>query len=295
MDLHYKQEVTVGALVLGAIGLFVAGTMWLSGQSLGGGDNVVEVEFADVGNLKRGNPVRVSGVQLGTVGAIRFEDVGRVVVTLELDERIVPKTDATATMASVGLVGDVIIRFNPGRAPDPLRPGQRIIGTEEAGLAAMGEDLSGQASNLLAGLEAVEYARLSRELEATLASIRRLSDLFAGRETGPTAEMVATMKSLQQLTLRLDSVVAAPGLGQAVTNLDTVAVRLGRMTDEYTRVGARIDSLLTGMQRGDGTLGRMATDSTLYTELTALSTSLKSFIDDLRRNPGKITVQVKIF
>ena len=34
MDLHYKQEVTVGALVLLGIALFVGGTMWLARQEL---------------------------------------------------------------------------------------------------------------------------------------------------------------------------------------------------------------------------------------------------------------------
>jgi hypothetical protein len=49
------------------------------------------------------------------------------------------------------------------------------------------------------------------------------------------------------------------------------------------------------VNRGEGTLGRLATDTTMYAQLTSLSASLKAFVDDLRRNPGKITVQVKLF
>ena len=160
---------------------------------------------------------------------------------------------------------------------------------------AMGEGLGDQAGKVLTGLESIQYAQLSEELRLTLASVRRLADVFAERDTGPTRELVQTMEALQQLTLRLDSVVAGPGIGRTLTNLDTVAVKLGRLTDQYDSAGARLDSLLAGMQRGEGTLGRVATDSTLYVQLTGLSTSLKAFIDDLRKNPGKITVQVKIF
>lgn len=295
MDLHYKQEVTVGALVLSAIALFILGTMWLSGQALGSGGNTVQVHFADVGNLKRGNPVRISGVQMGTVGEIRFERVGQVLVVLSLDKSIVPRTDATARMESIGLVGDVVVQFDPGQAAEPLAPGAVIVGTVGEGLMAMGASLGDQAGKVMAGLESIQYAQLSEDLRLTLASVRRLADLFAERDSGPTRELVQTMEALQQLTLRLDSVVAGPGIGRTLTNLDTVAVKLGRLTDQYASAGARLDSLLAGMQRGEGTLGRVATDSTLYVQLTGLSTSLKAFIDDLRKNPGKITVQVKIF
>ena len=295
MDLHYRQEVTVGALVLSAIALFILGTMWLSGQALGGGGNTVQVHFADVGNLKRGNPVRISGVQMGTVGEIRFERVGQVLVVLSLDKSVVPRTDATARMESIGLVGDVVVQFDPGQAAEPLAPGAVIVGTVDEGLMAMGEGLGDQAGKVLTGLESIQYAQLSEELRLTLASVRRLADVFAERDSGPTQELVQTMEALQQLTLRLDSVVVGPGIGRTLTNLDTVAVKLGRLTDQYASAGARLDSLLAGMQRGEGTLGRVATDSTLYVQLTGLSTSLKAFIDDLRKNPGKITVQVKIF
>jgi hypothetical protein len=38
MDLHYKREVTVGALVLLGLAVFLSGTMWLGGRSFGPGD-----------------------------------------------------------------------------------------------------------------------------------------------------------------------------------------------------------------------------------------------------------------
>lgn len=295
MDLHYKQEVTVGALVLTAVALFIFGTMWMSGRSIGGGGNDVLVQFADVGNLKRGNPVRISGVQMGTVDDIRFEGVGRVIVTLVLDKQIVAKSDAAAWISSIGLVGDMVVRFDPGAAAEPLAAGAVLVGSSDQGMMAMGEGLAEQAGNVMSGLESIQYQQLSEDLRLTLVSIRRLAETFAERDAGPTGELVETMQALQQLTLRLDSVVAGPGLGQSLTNLDTVAVKLGRLTDQYASAGARLDSLLAMMQRGEGTLGRVATDTTLYANLNGLSTSLKAFIDDLRKNPGKITVQVKIF
>ena len=53
MDLGYKQEVTVGGLVILAILLFIVGTTWLSGRSIGGDpEDYWKVQFRQAGNLK---------------------------------------------------------------------------------------------------------------------------------------------------------------------------------------------------------------------------------------------------
>ena len=67
---------------------------------------------------------RVAGVvTAGDLARLRpgMEGVGKVVVGLRLDPRIQPKTDASAEISAVGLVGDLVINFNPGTAADPLR------------------------------------------------------------------------------------------------------------------------------------------------------------------------------
>src|SRR5256885_3308869 len=62
MDLTYKQEVTVGALVLVGFLVFTAFMFWLTGRSIVSKAVPVQVEFANVQGLKEGDPVRVSGV-----------------------------------------------------------------------------------------------------------------------------------------------------------------------------------------------------------------------------------------
>ena len=63
MDLNYKQEITVGTMVLVGIALFIAGTMWLKGTKIGR-EHLVRVEFADVGSLKVGGDVRATRQEL---------------------------------------------------------------------------------------------------------------------------------------------------------------------------------------------------------------------------------------
>ena len=120
MDLHYKREVTVGALVLLGVALFVVITSWLSGRGVGPGQRAV-IEFADAAGMKRGSPVRVSGMSVGRVESIELVEYGQVHLTVSLDRSIVPKMDATASVVSVGLAGDVAVELVPGSARNSSR------------------------------------------------------------------------------------------------------------------------------------------------------------------------------
>jgi phospholipid/cholesterol/gamma-HCH transport system substrate-binding protein len=291
MDLHYRQEITVGALVLSGVAAFILGTMWLSGRESTSGQRVVRAQFADVGNMKRGNPVKVSGVQLGKVNEIQFRGVGDVLVTLVVDPSIEPKTDATALLSSVGLVGDVVIVLDPGKSATPLPADAIIEGRTERGLMDIGGDLSSEATATMASLREVVNKDLAEDLRGTLRSFQRLANTY----TGPASELTATMIQLRQLSARVDSVLASTDLSRVVTNADSTSVRFGRLADQYTVTGARLDSLLLKINRGEGTLGKLVTDDSMYTQLTDLSRSLKEFLDDLKKHPGKIPVTVKIF
>jgi phospholipid/cholesterol/gamma-HCH transport system substrate-binding protein len=295
MDLHYKQEVTVGALVLAAVAVFVLGTMWLGGKSLSTGDQLVRVQFGDVGNLKVGNPVKVSGVTLGSVEEIRFEDVGNVQVGIRLDPRIQPKTDAKARIVAIGLVGDLMIAFDPGTAAEPLPAGQVIPGEQDKGFTDMGLELGDQAKATLAGVQEVANQQLADDLHNTLSSIQRLADTYSNTRTGPSAELTSALQSLEQLSTRLDSTLGDPAIGRTIAQTESLTVRFNQLADQLAGTGSRIDSLLSKVNSGQGTAGKVVNDSTLYVNLRDLSASLKAFVDDLRKNPGKISVQVKLF
>ncbi len=79
MDLRFGKEAVVGTLVIIAVTIFVLGTMWLSGRSIGNRD-AYRIQFPNVAGLKRASPVTVSGVQVGRVEEITLQDVGKVLV-----------------------------------------------------------------------------------------------------------------------------------------------------------------------------------------------------------------------
>jgi len=294
MDLHYKQEVTVGALVLVGVGLFVAGTMWLGGSGLGRSPNV-SVSFPDAGTLKRGSPVKVSGVTLGNVADITYQSYGKVLVRLDLDEQIAPRKDASATLATIGLVADAVVKFNPGTSAEPLPEGTVIDGTVERGLMDMGGELGGSAKEVMAGLQAIEFKRLSENLNKTLQSFQHIAAIYSNTRTGPLSQLPATMEGIQRVGARLDSVLAAAQLDKASRTADSLLQTLTALSTDAKSTLGQIDQMLARVNRGEGSLGKLASDTLLYQNAQKLLKSLQDFVDDLKKNPGKIGITVRVF
>ena len=77
MELSYKEEVGVGAMVILGLIAFTVGMFWLTGRSITSKGVSVPVVFKNISGLKEGDPVRVSGVKKGRVGQVRLERVPR--------------------------------------------------------------------------------------------------------------------------------------------------------------------------------------------------------------------------
>lgn len=302
MDLHYRREVTVGSLVILAAGLF-AGTAILFGGGHLSRARDVQVDFHEVSGLKPGSPVRVSGVGVGRVERIDLEGVGKVRVTFSVPPNIVPHIDAQVSVLAVGLVGDVALDYNPGSSPMVLAEGQVLTGTEAApGLGAKLEDMGAQAKQVMAGAAEILNRRTADDLHETLLAMQKLMNTYSDTRQGPAAELSATMGSLRRMSDRLDHILADPHTASTLAHLDTLSGNLagstktlGDLTRELTRTSASLDTLVAGMNGGKGTLGKLATDSGLYNDARRTSQALTALLDEIKKNPNKLNIQVKIF
>jgi phospholipid/cholesterol/gamma-HCH transport system substrate-binding protein len=303
MDLHYKREVTVGTLVVAGFVAFVVGSMWLKGKDFKAGEHT-RIVFHEVGNLKVASPVAVAGVQVGKVQSIQLVDRDHVIVAISLPANIQPKTDASAQIVSLSLTGDVGIDFDPGRSGTPLAKGQVVQGSQAPGFGDIAANLSARADTVLRGVQQLVDTQMVRQLratsaaaQATLAAAQRTMQLYGDPDRGPTAELTKTMQQFRQLGLRLDSTLASPGLQRALQRSDSLTQSLNAMSAQFAVTGARLDSVLAQVQHGDGTLGRLASDSTLYHNIVRLTASLDTLMQDLKKHPEKIqlTVPVKLF
>ena len=294
MDWHYRREAAVGAVVILAAAGFVLGTMWLGGRDFSGND-LVNAKFTDVGNLKKGSAVTVSGVPVGRVEEVYLRGVGDVVVAMRVPERVRLQADAHAMIQSVGLVGDMAVRLTPGTSPDPLPPGTELPGAMETGLAELGGELSSRAGRVLEGAELFVSRDNAELLARTLASTERLTRTLADPRFAPTAELTQALDALERVLSRLDRAMADTTTRRTLARMDSVSLHLDTLAINAASATSRLDTLLANVNQGRGTLGKLAADTALYQDLRETNRALQRLLEELGKEPGKLNVQVKMF
>ncbi len=127
----YPMQTAVGIFVV--IGLICIGYMSvkLGKVSLFQSDTyTLYARFTSVQGLRIGSPVNVFGIEAGSVSNMRIDNERQVAtVTMRIDNSVMVYNDASATIKSMGLIGDKYIRIDPGGAGAMLKSRQTITNT----------------------------------------------------------------------------------------------------------------------------------------------------------------------
>jgi phospholipid/cholesterol/gamma-HCH transport system substrate-binding protein len=297
-----KREIAVGALAIAGVVLFFAGTLILKGGNLGSGQSW-HVIFTEVNGLKRGSPVQISGFGVGHVTDIKLRRPGEVEVTFVLPEEMPLKSDAMIRVASVGLVGDVLLTVDPGRAPDLLDPDKPVIGSAQGpGMTAQLESVGQEVSKVTSGAALILNEQTANEIHRSLQALERLLNTYGDPDRGPSAQLTRTLGAVQLLSEELKRTVEAASTQRTLANADTLTANLARasqradtLVSALAHTSAALDTMLARINRGEGTLGRLASDTGLYNDARATSQALTALLDEIRKNPGKLTIQFKMF
>jgi phospholipid/cholesterol/gamma-HCH transport system substrate-binding protein len=290
MELKLKEEVGVGTLVIVGLVVFTAGMFWLSGRSLWSKGLMVDVMFKSVSGLKEGDPVRISGVRKGRVEGVRLEQAGKVVVRMVLAPEVRPHVGATATVAAADFLGAMFVDYNPGPADSAFLPADAIIeGTTE-------QQLANVASELIAGVNrGLNPAELAQDIHRTLVVTQAGMTALTAAMNGPMiSQTTLTLKALEATLARLDSIMGTRGAVASGKRLDSLTANLTVLTQNLGSATKSLSDVLGAMNRGEGTLGKMATDTLLYRNLNETLASLSALLKDLKERPGRY-LTVKVF
>lgn len=93
----------------------------------------VTAHFDNLGGLKVRAPVKSSGVVVGRVASIGFDNQRyQAVVTLDLEQQFTFPTDSSASILTSGLLGEQYIGLTPGGEENMLTSGSEIQFTQSA-------------------------------------------------------------------------------------------------------------------------------------------------------------------
>ncbi len=126
-------ETVLGAVVLFVAAFFLVYSSTAANIGTGTGGYKVGVEFSEIGGLKSGADVRISGVKIGSVAAVDLDPTKYLAeVTLLIDQDIKLPIDTAARISSESLLGGTYLALDPGAEEEMIADGGRVRYAQDA-------------------------------------------------------------------------------------------------------------------------------------------------------------------
>lgn len=254
--------------------------------------------FGNVAGLGPGSPVRVAGVEVGSVTGIAFagEQVD-VIFQVRRDYQPLITTSSVARLGSISLLGESAVDVTPSQTGTPIEEwGYVPQGRAPAALADMTDQASQGIGELTAMIHDIREGRgtvgklmtdeqMYVELNRFVSTASALTEsLRQGRGTmgkllnDPAAAnaLEASLKNIEAVTRQISA--GEGGIGKLLKD-DAFARSL-------TSATANLDKLTKGMAEGEGTIGKLATDPALFNRLNAVTERLDALVTRLNAGEG---------
>jgi phospholipid/cholesterol/gamma-HCH transport system substrate-binding protein len=295
-----SNEVTVGILITVAVVVLVLGTLWLARGGLKSGYPLY-TRFAWGQNLKQGQPVLLAGVSVGYVGDVTLRRDGYLDVMLRVNDGFTVPKGSTATVKPVGIFGDVAVALTP-KAPVPAAnyaPGDTVPpGPPSADISEITNRADSISINVLALTDALRKQVIDAgtfvEIHKTIASAAALSVQLQTMIAEQNRNFTATLHSFSEAANHLSSTVDSADIKATLDNVRATTANAVRLSASLDSTNSQLRGLLAQAQHGNGTVGKMLSDTLLYSDLRHSVQSLDSLLADFKANPRKY-INLRIF
>lgn len=295
--MNLSRELKTAFFIIGCILVFIFGFSYLKGSSLLSKEKVVHALYDDVEGLVVGANVTISGMNVGKVRTIDFdENYDKIKVTFTLRDDLVFSNQSVAQLYEAGLIGGKAIAILPQYdstveavadhdvLPSEIKPGlTELVNQQIAPLQDKIEGLLTSADSLFAGVSNVMNYETQNNIKVTLDGL------------------AATVNNINALSSSVNRILEAneKGFASTLNNLDNATQNLTQLTDSLNQMplvstvknfeatSAQLKKIIDGLESGEGSAGQLLNDKALYDNLVTSAESLDALLTDLKEHPKR--------
>jgi phospholipid/cholesterol/gamma-HCH transport system substrate-binding protein len=281
-----NREVKVGLFVLIGVAAFLVALFTLTDVGTFRGRYYTTTTIESAGGMRSGDPVQMRGVNIGRVTDFTMVP-GGVAVTLEIYNRYDVPEDSRVAVRSAGLLGGMVVEVVPGTSSERANQEDVLSGTIEADLMSSAGALGSQAGTVLDRATLLLSDETVGSVGASAAELQVLLGDLAALAAQQRQELAGLSASLRRSAEGVERATTGPELEQAVSNIEQLTARLDQTTVTLGAASSSLETVLGRVERGEGTLGKLTTDSSLYDNLNAAASSLQELVADIREDPRR--------
>ncbi len=290
-----SREVKTGILAICAILLFIFGYSYLQGTNLLEKNRTFFVKYDNVEGLAKSAPVTINGFVVGKVTDIEFEDKsGRLVVEFNVENDFDFSDKSVVRIYSSSIMGGKSLGVFPDYSGAAVKSGDTLPGIIEKGMLDAVTDRLGPLEakvnttlstldTLLLSFTEVLNPRSRENLEQTIANFNKTSSNF-----------ISISKNMDEI---LDG--NKEKLSSTISNLDTTSKNFAKLSDSLAQINtgemvremeetiSKLNGIMTSIDNGEGTVGKLLKDDKMYDNLEGASKQLEELLQDMKLHPKR--------
>lgn len=301
---------SIGATFVVAIIIFIWGYNYLKGRDLFRNEKVFYARYHKVSGLINANPVLIHGMQVGQVRNISFtaDHSGDLMVEMVITKTFPIPKDTKARIINATLLGDKSVDLVLGKSSVLAKSGDTLAGSVEV-------TLQEEVNAALAPMKARAETILSN-MDSLVASISNMfnADATANMKNS-IKDIQSTFHNLNDASANLNVMIRDNNLriSHAIANIDSLSSTLNDKRDDVGKIVynfknisdslskaqlvqtieqtkqtlKHVNQLLDKVNQGQGTVGALMTNDSLYKVLNQSTLQLNLLLKDIRENPQR--------
>ena len=292
-----SKEIKTAVLVLSGILLFIFIFNYLKGENLLSSSRKITAIYSNVEGLAISSAVTINGHKVGKVQDIRFTDdkSGMLEVSMLIDSDFNFSKNSIAELYESGLIGGKAISIVPafdGSAntvsgdvlKSKIKPGlTELVNQRLTPLQEKIESVMVSADHLLNNVNSIFDEKTKSDIKGSISQLEQTISSFE-----------KTSNSLQNLLETNKNAI-----NNSIGNISDISDDLSIVTDKLSKSDFEqtinelkfslnnFNSLLSGLDSGEGSLGKLFNDEGLYNNLEASLGQLESLLEDMKLNPKR--------
>jgi phospholipid/cholesterol/gamma-HCH transport system substrate-binding protein len=300
--MKFRTEAKIGIIVLSTIAVVIWGINFLKGRNVLKRSDVYYALYDDVAGLKMSGAVILSGFKVGIINTIEFQEghLDKVVVAFIINGPYEIPRNSIAQIYNSDIMGNKVLRIIPSNEKEHYHYGDTLPTSIDSDMITKLQDQIGPLVNstnhavleidtLVTSINQVLDPATQKKLQSALVNLESTTASLS-RQLSPGGKLDRTFSSLQAFTAMLDN--NKDKLGSAFANLENItdSIATANLNQTISNINATFlqsQILLGKINNGEGSIGLLATNDSLYNNLVSASANLSQLLDDMNKHPKR--------
>ncbi|MFC2090650.1 MlaD family protein [Bacteroidota bacterium] len=297
--MRLSTEVKLGITAILSLFVIIWGVNFLKSRNIFSSKYQLLALYEQVNGLEESAFVFMHGFKIGSVSKIEFKTSDRIPFTvhIEIDKKYKLKEGSSAAIYSSDLLGTMAIKIIPSDAQSFYNPKDTIPGSVQDDLISsllgyikpVTQNLSGAIQTLDSTANAIKVLIQDPSIRSALDNLEQLSDELNNdlKDSGDIGLIIANLKEVTVMIKAQSAAVEQSMQNISEISADIESANLDSLINGLAETSNNLSELSHHIKSGDGTIGKLIYDDSLYDQLSILLIDLDSLINDINSNPKK--------